>query len=165
MRSVFFRRRTSGRTGALVGLLLGLIGCHSTAGQPTRNPKERHMSSPSSAAPAKARGKSDLVAHDGEIIRAVGVYRVRDIGPYKTGEIGSDGNVRMSRREAGLVLEDGTWVNLPMQRTEDLDRLAGKSVVVTARIVVSPPTAPSNVAQRRPTPTLVDVAVIAEAEQ
>lgn len=112
--------------------------------------------------PALVRNEDDVKAHDGEIVRAVGTYRVTNIAPRKVARELPDGTVVQSSKVVGLVLEDESSIRLWIRPDDEMTALAGKQVMAIGKLRARPPQPPAHVAAPSPAPELLDITELAE---
>lgn len=113
---------------------------------------------PAASQPPTCRTEADLKAHDGQVVRLVGVYKPLPVPRKKAGP-----PVYMGH--AAIVVGD-RWVRLGKAVRSDAEhrRWNGKPVAVTGRFVFRPPMElPPHVAQPLPPPTLYEFGEIEAA--
>ena len=134
-------------------LLLGSAACsyHRTA------PEVSVVHGGSMIEPPLCRTETELLTHDGNIVRVTGHYEVKSLGMHRIMKEMPDGTMRSSNRISIVRFNDGTRVRLGIRSDDEMGAFDGMLVMVTGRVLS--PTQPEdpNMAQPDEASVLIDI--------
>jgi hypothetical protein len=108
---------------------------------------------------AEVRSKSDLVGHDGQVVRVIGTYAEHDTRPHGYIMTGPDGKAVQSYTIGVIRLVDRTLIDLDLLPNAETAALDKKMVAIVGLLEAAPAMEPG-MAQQVPRPTLHEVQLI-----